>query len=605
MGQQLIKMSAMADAFRNTGYKSIESAMSEIIDNSVQWGSKNIFIIMTECTNEKFGKKEVKEIAFLDNGCGMNQETLSKCLAYGETLNTDRKGMGRFGVGLPQSSMYACPLVEVYSWQEGYNKEVGAHKVFLDMNMIKNGEKVEIDDPIKTEIPEKYRKYLEYKIPENDEIKKYNFLEHGTLVIWKNCDRVNPKTNTALFKRLDKELGRRFRYFINDGSIEIKLIDYFNPDQTRNILPNDPLFLMKNNMVLGNPDNPGEIVSIFDDRSNAEPIFEPYGNEDYPDGVVKQKVKYMSLDTNQIKEGIVTVKFSKVKDKFYDQTAFPKSKNPGNYHIGKHAKTLEGISIVRAKREIDFGQFDFYENTNEPVHRWWGCEISFEPELDEAFGVANNKQHVELKYEDFDAYEDDEVKPIWLQIQNIVSDTINAMYAKNKEMRNGARTVKDEESDSTEFTNEVEKEYEEDGEESETTRIKNTMNESDRIEKIKNELKEEGIDRTLENIEDFMGLRVRILYRAQGGYGAPLFTHKNDLGICIITINTDHIFYKTYLQSIFENVETKIAFEFFITAFVKAEDVTKFTQAEQNDKLIATWNERLRKYVEKQQRYGE
>lgn len=605
MGQQLIKMSAMADALRNTGYKSIESAMSEIIDNSVQWDSKNIFIIMTECTNKKFGKKEIKEIAFLDNGCGMNKETLSKCLAYGETLNTDRRGMGRFGVGLPQSSMYACPLVEVYSWQDGYNGEGGAHKVFLDMNMIKNGEKVEIDDPIKAEIPEKYRKYLEYRIPENDEIKKYNFLKHGTLVIWKNCDRVNPKTDTALFKRLDKELGRRFRYFINDGSVEIKLIDYFNPDQSRNIVPNDPLFLMENNMVLGNPDNPGEIVSVFDDRSKAEPVFEPYGNEDYPDGIVKQQVKYMSLDTDEIKEGIVTIKFSKVKDKFYDQTAIPKPKNPGNYPIGKHAKTLEGISIVRAKREIDFGQFNFYENTNKPEHRWWGCEISFEPELDEAFGVANNKQHVELKHEDFEAYEDDEVKPIWLQIQNIVSDTINAMYAKNEERRKGARSVKDEETDSTEFTNEVEKEYEEDGEESETTRIKNTMDEADRIEKIKDELKEEGIDRTPENIEDFMGLRVRILYRAQGGYGAPLFTHKNDLGICIISINTDHIFYKTYLQSIFENVETKIAFEFFITAFVKAEDVTKFTQAEQNDKLITTWNERLRKYVEKQQRYGE
>lgn len=605
MGQQFIKVSAMADALRNTGYKSIESAMSEIIDNSVQWDSKNIFIIMTETTNNKLGKKEINEIAFLDNGCGMNLETLSKCLVYGETLNNDRKGMGRFGVGLPQSSMYACPLVEVYSWQNGYNGEVGAHKVFLNMNAIKREESVEIEDPVKSEIPEKYRKYLEYKMPLNDEIKKYNFLEHGTLVIWKNCDRVNPKTITALFKRLDKELGRRFRYFINDGSVEIKLIDYSNPDQTRNIVPNDPLFLMENNMVLGNPENPGEIVSVFDDRSNAEPIFEPYGNEYNPDGIVREKIKYRAIDSEEIKEGVVTIKFSKVKSKFYDQTAFSKSKNPGNYHIGKHAKTLEGISIVRAKREIDFGQFDFYENTNEPVHRWWGCEISFEPELDEAFGVANNKQHVELKREDYDAYEDDEVKPVWLQIQDIVSGTIESMRKKNEELRKGARSIKDEEKDSTEYTNKVEEEYENDGEESETTRIKNSMSEEDRREKIKEELEREGIEKTTENIEDFMGLRVRILYRAQGGYGAPLFTHKNDLGICIITINTDHIFYKTYLESIFENVETKIAFEFFITAFVKAEDVTNSTQVEQNDKLISAWNERLRKYVEKQQRYGE
>lgn len=604
MGQPFIKISAITDALRNTGYKSIESAMSEIIDNSIQWEAKNVFVIVSEKVEPKTGKRKIDEIAFLDDGTGMNTDTLSKCLVYGETLNFNRKGMGRFGVGLPQSSMYACSLVEVYAWDNGYYDEPGVQKVFLDINKVKNENNVEIDDPVKCEIPEKYRKYLEYKVKVDDDIKKYNFLEHGTLVIWKNCDRVNPKRIVALFKRLDKELGRRYRYFINDNKVEIKLIDHLNPSTSRNILPNDPLMLMENNMVLGDKHEMGEIISPMENDPNAEPIFEPYGDELHPDGIVKQKVKYVSPNDNEIKEGIVTIKFSKVKNKFYDRTAFPNT-DPGNSHIGKHVKTLEGISIVRANREIDFGQFDFYENINKPQHRWWGCEISFEPELDEAFGVANNKQHVELKYEDYTAYEDDEAKPIWLQIQDVVTETIDSMYSKNEELRKGARTVKDSESVSTEFTNEVETEYEAEGEESETTKIKNSMDEEERKEKIRNELEKEGIEATNENILEFMDLKVRILYKGLGGYGAPLFTHKNDLGVCIITINTDHIFYKSYLQSVFENSDTKIAFEFFITAFVKAEDVTKFTQAEQNDKLITAWNERLRKYVEKQQRYGE
>lgn len=35
----------MADALRNTGYKNIESAMSEIIDNSIQWYAKMYLLL--------------------------------------------------------------------------------------------------------------------------------------------------------------------------------------------------------------------------------------------------------------------------------------------------------------------------------------------------------------------------------------------------------------------------------------------------------------------------------------------------------------------------------------------------------------------------------
>ncbi|MCI9177354.1 MAG: DNA mismatch repair protein [Clostridia bacterium] len=604
MGKKLVKVSAMTDALRNTGYKSIESAMSEIIDNSIQWNASNVFVIASATRDTKMtGRKRVEEIAFLDNGTGMSTEILSGCLSYGETENYDRKGMGRFGVGLPQSSMYACTLVEVYSWQNGDHGKIEAQKVFLDINKIRSGETDEIDDPVKCEIPEKYKKYLTYKVKEAEKIKEYNFLEHGTLVIWKNCDRINPKTVNPLFKRLQFELGKRFRYFICDGSREIKLIYHENPQVTGNVMPNDPLMLMENNMVLGNPECPGEIVYPIGKKENAEPIFEPYGNEEHPDGVVKQKVKYVSPDNEEIKEGIVTIKFSKVKDKFYDRIALPTT-DPGDTQIGKHVKELEGISIVRAKREIDFNKFDFYDNINSPQHRWWGCEISFEPELDEAFGVANNKQHVELKYEDYTAYEDEEVKPIWIQIQSVVSNTISEMHRKNKEKRKGTRNVGAQE-DSTKYTNDVEKQYEAEGEKSETTNKKNSMNEDERKEKIKEELQKEGIEVTEENVSEYMDLHVKIIYKGLGKFGTPLFDYNNELGTCIIIINTDHIFYKSYLESVFENIDTKIAFEFFITAFVKATDVTNPGQVMQNDKLITTWNERLRKYVEKQRRYGE
>ena len=118
MGKSIVDIKNMGDALRNTGYKNIESAVSEIIDNSVEANAKNVFVILRENVAVS-GRKVVTEIGFLDNGEGMSAETLGGCLGIGASTRQARKGMGRFGVGLPQASLYACPEIEVYSWQNG------------------------------------------------------------------------------------------------------------------------------------------------------------------------------------------------------------------------------------------------------------------------------------------------------------------------------------------------------------------------------------------------------------------------------------------------------------------------------------------------------
>lgn len=143
MGKSIVDIKNMGDALRNTGYKNIESAVAEIIDNSVEAGAKNIFVILREGIAAS-GRKVVNEIGFLDNGDGMNEDVLGSCLGIGASTRQARKGMGRFGVGLPQASLYACPEIEVYSWQNGIEN---AKKVYLDINKIKDGEQTEIEDP--------------------------------------------------------------------------------------------------------------------------------------------------------------------------------------------------------------------------------------------------------------------------------------------------------------------------------------------------------------------------------------------------------------------------------------------------------------------------
>ena len=103
-------------------------------------------------------------------------------------------------------------------------------------------------------------------------------------------------------------------------------------------------------------------------------------------GEVDVDVRYYDKD-GKPQTGKVKIKFSIVKTEFYDKTAIKEGRNPGHYEIGKHIRDLEGISIIRANREIDFRNFDFYTNINTPQHRWWGCEVHFDPCMDEAFGV--------------------------------------------------------------------------------------------------------------------------------------------------------------------------------------------------------------------------
>lgn len=124
--------------------------------------------------------------------------------------------------------------------------------------------------------------------------------------------------------------------------------------------------------------------------------------------------------------------FSKVRAEFYDQTAIS-SGDPGTKPIGKYVKKLEGISVVRAGREIDFGAFDFYDKTNNPYHRWWGCEICFDPVLDEVFGVANNKQQVELRDDaepEMDA-NNELILPLWNRLAQVIKPTIKKERRRN------------------------------------------------------------------------------------------------------------------------------------------------------------------------------
>lgn len=591
MAHSIVDIRSMGDALRNTGYKNIESAVAEIIDNSVEANARNIFILIGEKINPVSGRKIVDEIAFLDNGDGMNDEVLGACLGIGATTRRARQGMGRFGVGLPQASLYATPQVEVYSWQNGIEN---SKRTYLDIDKVKDGEQTELEDPSPCMIPEKYKQYITYRTADRE----FDFSKSGTLVIWKNCDRIQPKTRGPLVDRLEFAIGQKFRYFISENRCSMHIICLENQENMIDLAPNDPLFLLPNNYVLGNPAFPGKAY-IKKNGVELEPYFEPYGPDN---GEHLVPVKYRKPD-GSVGESTVIVRFSVVKAKFYDKTAIPQGGNPGNTEFGSHfASKMEGISVVRANREIDFRKFDFYDNLNEPQHRWWGCEILFQPELDEAFGVANNKQYVELKrieQEDIDSEE--EVQPMWIQLYSVIYNTIKNMYKRNEAIRQGSRSVKDSQTATTQIINAVEGDETEE-KTSATGEVARNVPQEERISKGKEVLTIQGIEEpTDDETIIYISNSVNFVYAKLGKFG-PAFDYSFESGSAIITVNVEHELYTMLLSKIYSSEEVRTTFELFLASFVKAIDETQYYQSVQNDKLVALWNAKLKKYILEQLR---
>ena len=350
MGQSIVQLQMMGDALRSSGYKSIDSALAEIVDNSIEASAADVFIIMREDADPLTGRLGITEIGILDNGTGMEIDRLASCLGIGYTTKGDRRGMGRFGVGLPQASMHVTPRVEVYSWTTPIKKDYHVRRVWLDVNMIASGAQEEIEDPDYVQIPDIFTGYLHYKSD-----REYDFMQHGTLVYWKNCDNIKPKVLEKLVETLSYNLGRKFRYMIHDGSHTIKLVSYDHKggDIDKNIQANDPLFLMEDNVALGNPDEP-EKISYGHQAGFVEPIFEEFGSErydeaKYPHGKTIVWQTYRDKITGAEKKAEIQISFSIVKEKFYGP-AYIKTGDPGAKPIGKYTKGLLGVSVIRAGR---------------------------------------------------------------------------------------------------------------------------------------------------------------------------------------------------------------------------------------------------------------
>lgn len=339
---------------RNNDF-SPETAIAELIDNSIQAEAKNIKIRIHSEKPLGKQKKRPHVIAVGDDGIGMDGKIFQECLVLGESTRfNSRKGIGRFGVGLTKGSISVCNKIEVYSrpYQGNWNY------VKLDLKDLD-----EKGDPYVTIVTQK-------SLP--NEFKDL-VGDCGTLVIWSDIDRIEPSFSIDELKHW---IGRTYRKFIGEKIIEnSKIID--NPNKISLTIDSedgsghqevnafDPLY------VIPDPKKTNELTAkLLNDWTETFDV----SDVDAPEG---------SPPT-----GKITMRMS-----FTPEEWRPNEGTSGRSteNIARYIDKNEGISILRQHREVAYRHIPSWSPVFKDIDRFWSCEIDFEPVLDFHFKVNNVK----------------------------------------------------------------------------------------------------------------------------------------------------------------------------------------------------------------------
>ena len=145
-GEHLVAIDRFIQATRDSGYKGTSSAIAELVDNALQAGATKILAtIEPDDSGTDWLRVEVA-----DNGCGMSPAALREALRFGGSSRfNDRRGLGRYGMGLPNSSFSQARCVNVASW----TSPIEVWACSLDLENIAAGKVTTIPTPARVCMP--------------------------------------------------------------------------------------------------------------------------------------------------------------------------------------------------------------------------------------------------------------------------------------------------------------------------------------------------------------------------------------------------------------------------------------------------------------------
>ena len=233
---------AMIETFRAIGYN-LETAVADIVDNSISALAKNIYI-------NRIWKGGNSIITIKDDGYGMSSEEIIQAMRPGAQNPLEERSitdLGRFGLGLKTASFSQCRNLTVMSKKSG---ETVSYWTW-SLDYVAQSDKWEL---LKW-APEEYLNSL-------DDINS------GTIIIWSHLDRVissstreddeNAKRKfSEAFDKVKKHLSMTFHRFMENKSLKL----YWCGNE---ILPWNPFCPLESKVQIMSTDYIGDNVTVKD-----------------------------------------------------------------------------------------------------------------------------------------------------------------------------------------------------------------------------------------------------------------------------------------------------------------------------------------------------
>ena len=373
-------------ALRSTSYKNTAYAVAELVDNSFDAEASQIGVTLLV----ENSKDQPHTVAVLDNGRGMDAETLKRSVQYGFSGKDSgyegasegararqRRPFGKFGVGLVAASFSQCSDLTVMSWR---NREAVHGKVpTTRIQLVEEMENI-LPDPTSRPLPDWAGRAF---VGMPDDISS---MKSGTLVVWQDVQASWKRAGT-LSDNLTDLCGRIYRNFIGNRRLSIS-VGVFDLSKNEVVISGvvpavDPTFLT-------NWDSPYlKDYGFVDDKT----LFDPYTGAVGDSG--RNQAGDYEPECFDVKQGgrvigtcLMTASYRS--ERVLSDKLRERHDDPGDAPYGRLANRLQGVSILRSEREIDLDPS--WLRLSRSVDRWVSVSLDFDPDLDEVFGVSNDKQ---------------------------------------------------------------------------------------------------------------------------------------------------------------------------------------------------------------------
>lgn len=354
-------------SLRDMGYDSTTSALCEHVDNAIGAGATSVRVYIRQTGRR--GDLQT-DIMVFDNGRGMAPNVLKVATSFGGSMSYgSRTGISRFGMGMKTAALSVSPVLQIYSWQE----PGATYRMILDTGAIgKDGKSViELPDPEFIGEPEMEvtdfftrpmsfpKDHTEQKLLAPAGVTVQEAMRRsGTVVYMPDCDRLSWSTAKPLVEHSVKEMARIYRRKIAGG-----------------------LSILVNNRIVDAVD---PTFTMPEARHAKAEVLSPKTSK-----LIAARKVAIRRSENAPETADAIIKLFAL---------------PIREWSGLSRKTLtdagvfsgHNISILRNDREVFAGVLPAIAQRHSD-NSWFRIEIDFPGELDEAFGVAANKQGVRLK----------------------------------------------------------------------------------------------------------------------------------------------------------------------------------------------------------------